>query len=168
MPDPITGVGAETVAATDVAYDSGASEATGALGQLDSDAFLQLLVAQLRYQNPLEPASGTEFLNQTAQFAMVEALQKISEAQQRHLGMEEVGMALDVVDKVVTAIGYDGSEITGVVDAVRFVADGPVLTVAGVEVPLANVVTVEPAGAAGEEAAADEGVPADPPPEVVG
>jgi flagellar basal-body rod modification protein FlgD len=36
------------------------------------DAFLQLLVAQIRNQNPLEPADGVEFLSQLAQFSQLE------------------------------------------------------------------------------------------------
>ena len=34
---------------------------------MDKDAFLQLLVAQMRYQDPLEPTSNTEFISQYAQ-----------------------------------------------------------------------------------------------------
>jgi len=37
------------------------------------DMFLQLLVAQIRNQNPLNPANGTEFVAQLAQFTQLEA-----------------------------------------------------------------------------------------------
>ena len=57
--------------------------------------------------------------------------------------MQQVGLALDVVGKKVTALDVDGRQITGSVDAVRFLSDGPVLTVAGVEIPLADVLSVE-------------------------
>jgi len=36
------------------------------------DAFMQLLVAQIRNQNPLDPADGVEFLTQLAQFSQLE------------------------------------------------------------------------------------------------
>ena len=39
---------------------------------------MKLLVAQLRYQDPLNPADGAEFIAQTAQFQMVEKLEQIS------------------------------------------------------------------------------------------
>lgn len=45
--------------------------------QFDRDTFLKLLVAQLKYQNPMSPKDGTEFLTQTAQFTQLETLQKI-------------------------------------------------------------------------------------------
>jgi flagellar basal-body rod modification protein FlgD len=38
------------------------------------DDFLRLLVAQIRNQNPLNPADGVEFLTQLAQFTSLEQL----------------------------------------------------------------------------------------------
>ena len=36
------------------------------------EVFLQLLVNQLRYQNPLQPADGVQFISQLAQFSGLE------------------------------------------------------------------------------------------------
>ena len=44
---------------------------------MDKDAFLQLLVAQMKYQDPLEPTSNTEFISQYAQFSQVENFQPL-------------------------------------------------------------------------------------------
>jgi flagellar basal-body rod modification protein FlgD len=38
----------------------------------DKDTFLKLLVAQLKHQNPLEPADGLQFVTQLAQFTQLE------------------------------------------------------------------------------------------------
>jgi flagellar basal-body rod modification protein FlgD len=38
------------------------------------DAFLQLLVAQIKHQNPLSPADGVQFLSQLAQFTEMEQM----------------------------------------------------------------------------------------------
>ena len=45
--------------------------------QLNENTFLTLLVAQLKYQDPMNPADSTQFLTQTAQFTEVETLQKM-------------------------------------------------------------------------------------------
>jgi flagellar basal-body rod modification protein FlgD len=41
-------------------------------GAVDKNMFLQLLVAQLRNQDPLKPTGGTEFVGQLAQFQQLE------------------------------------------------------------------------------------------------
>lgn len=43
----------------------------------DKEDFLKLLVAQMRYQDPLSPLQGTEFAAQLAQFSSVEELRNI-------------------------------------------------------------------------------------------
>lgn len=40
----------------------------------DKDAFLQLLVAQIQNQDPLNPTDGLEFLTQLAQFSELEQM----------------------------------------------------------------------------------------------
>lgn len=48
-------------------------------GQLGKDAFLQLLVAQMRYQDPLSPSSDTEWIAQMASFSSLEQMQALNQ-----------------------------------------------------------------------------------------
>ena len=41
---------------------------------VNKEAFLQLLVAQIKNQNPLNPADGAQFLSQLAQFSELEQM----------------------------------------------------------------------------------------------
>lgn len=52
---------------------------TAAKNELGKDAFLQLLVAQLQYQDPLEPQDNSEFVAEMAQFTSVEQLSNMAE-----------------------------------------------------------------------------------------
>ena len=53
-------------------------KATGDKSGMDKDSFLQLLVAQMKYQDPLEPTSNTEYISQYAQFSQVEQMQNMA------------------------------------------------------------------------------------------
>ena len=116
--------------------------AAQSLGQMDSDAFLQLLVAQMRFQNPMEPADGTQMLQQTAQFTQVETLQAMVQLQQKLMGFSQRSRATSLVGKEVTASAADGTLVTGVVESTRFGAEGPILTIDGTDVTLDRVVTI--------------------------
>jgi flagellar basal-body rod modification protein FlgD len=120
-----------------------ASRNDTALSQLDSDAFLKLLVAQMKYQNPLAPSDASAMLQQTAQFTTVETLQAISETNQALLGFQQTTVAMGTVGKDVSAYTTDGEAVSGRVDTVRFTADGPILELdSGFHIPLANVIEV--------------------------
>jgi flagellar basal-body rod modification protein FlgD len=60
-------------AATNIPTTSTALQSTNKAEQQKSQ-FLQLLVAQLKGQNPLDPKDGTEFVSQLAQFSSLEEL----------------------------------------------------------------------------------------------
>ena len=51
---------------------------TGNSGELDKHAFLELLMTQLRYQDPMNPSDNGEFLAQMAQFTSLEQVQNIN------------------------------------------------------------------------------------------
>lgn len=119
------------------------SQHLSSLGGLGGEAFLQLLVAQLRYQNPMDPTDGTQFLQQTAQFTQVETLQTLADTQQQLMSLSQFSLAVGLSGKTVEALTADGT-ITGEVSGVRFTADGAELEVGTTWVPISHVVGVEP------------------------
>lgn len=60
-------------------------------GDLDKDAFLQLLVAQMRYQDPMNPGDSTEYMSQLAQYSSLEATMNISDTMEKGNALNLVG-----------------------------------------------------------------------------
>jgi flagellar basal-body rod modification protein FlgD len=115
---------------------------TDAMG---SDAFLKLLVAQLKYQDPSKPADGTALMGQTAQFQMVEKLQLLSEQNTQMLAEQHASSAIALVGRTVTYTDGDQTRI-GVVGSVRLTAAGPVLGIGQKDIPVSAVTEVGSAG----------------------
>lgn len=62
----------------DLASTSTSTEKKTSNSSLGKDDFLQLLVAQMQYQDPLEPTSNTEYISQYATFSELEQMQNVS------------------------------------------------------------------------------------------
>lgn len=133
---PVEMLGSTTQPATTSTADSTTS-------QMDKDLFLKLMVAQLRNQDPMNPQDSAEFLAQTAQFTSLEKLDAVATQSSQALAAQMAFGASTLAGRSVTYVGEDGeTESQGTVESVRFTATGPLLTIGGVEVPIANVVTV--------------------------
>lgn len=78
---------------------------------LDKDAFLQLLVAQMKYQDPLEPTSNTEYISQFATFSELEQMQNMSASMDLFRASSLVGetVLLKVTDSEGRTINVQGN-----------------------------------------------------------
>lgn len=89
---------------------------------LDKDAFLQLLVAQLRYQDPLNPNDPSEFMATTAQFTVVEKLDELTQQGANNAIVTGLSMASSLVGREVSYISADGESQTAVVNSAQVIA----------------------------------------------
>jgi flagellar basal-body rod modification protein FlgD len=109
------------------AAPTGTSSPTDATGG-GKDMFMKLLVAQLKYQNPMSPTDNNEYMSQMAMFTQVEKLGQLLESQQQSQAWQERLAAEAMVGRQVTGSGSDAGTHTGVVTGVTFGADGSTLT----------------------------------------
>jgi len=84
---------------------------------MDKDAFLKLLVAQMKYQDPLEPTSNTEFIAQYASFTQVEQLQNMSANLELSRASSYVGQTVTIRTRMSNG---EFREVEGKVDFVVF------------------------------------------------
>ena len=84
---------------------------------MDKDAFLKLLVAQMKYQDPLEPTSNTEFISQYATFSQVEQMQNMAATMELSRASSMVGklVAVETTDKL-----GDVKQLQGMVQYVTY------------------------------------------------
>lgn len=115
------------------------AQQVGTAASEDKQMFLELMVAQLRYQDPLNPTDSGEFLSQTAQFNALEQMTKVADQTATLVATQLAFGAAGMVGRDVTWLDADGNATTGRVDGVAFTAEGPMLQVGGVQVPLALV-----------------------------
>ncbi len=112
----------------------------------DKNMFLQLLVAQMKYQDPSNPTDSSQFLAQTAQFTALEKIQAVADQTAQLVSLQTAFGASGLVGKDVAYAGSDGTTTHGVVDSVRFTSTGPVLQVGGTDLALADVLAMGDGG----------------------
>lgn len=95
---------------------------------MDKDAFLQLLVAQMKYQDPLEPTSNTEYISQFATFSSLEQMQNMSATLELSRASTLVGQT--VLMKVTDSSGRT-TQVQGNVDFVVYENNKAYLSIAG-------------------------------------
>jgi flagellar basal-body rod modification protein FlgD len=139
MPDATSAAAASSAAAAQLAATTKASS----LGGLGKDAFLKLLVAQLKYQNPMQPTDPSQMMGQTAQFTMVEKLEDLATSLQSELAAQRGVLASSLVGKTVTGTDASGAATTGVVTQASLAGADPKLTIGATDVALSTVTTVK-------------------------
>jgi flagellar basal-body rod modification protein FlgD len=145
MTTPVTGAGI-TVPVSQVSPTASAPKDKT---QLDKDAFLKLLVAQLRYQDPSKPVDSSEFMAQTAQFTQVEKLEQLSADSTATLSLQQGLAASSLVGKQISWVDADGVSHDGTVSSATFggsLSAEPTLTIGDQKVPLSQVTTVRAGG----------------------
>ncbi|WP_428566515.1 MAG: flagellar hook assembly protein FlgD [Solidesulfovibrio sp. DCME] len=87
---------------------STASSSSSSLGQ---DAFLQLLVTQLQYQDPLDPMDDKEFVAELAQFSSLEQLTEINSGIDNLASIGETQQLMGAVNFIGKTIEATGTAV---------------------------------------------------------
>ncbi len=99
-------------------YETEATKKKEAGDGLGKDAFLQLLVAQMQYQDPLEPMDNTQYVSQLATFSQLESMQNVEASLTSGQAANLVGKA--VIVKSTSEVTGETSLVSGIVDYVVY------------------------------------------------
>lgn len=113
---------------------------------LGKDQFLQLLITQLKHQDPINPVEDKEFIAQLAQFSSLEQMQNLNTtlgdmmlAQQK---LTALGQATTMIGKEVELFTKEGESLFGTVSGVQFKNGWPELIVDGKLYDFTEVVSI--------------------------
>ncbi|HZZ27050.1 MAG TPA: flagellar hook capping FlgD N-terminal domain-containing protein [Pirellulales bacterium] len=118
--------------------------ANSALGSLNLNDFLNMLLTELQNQDPLSPMDSTTMLTQIGQITQVGATQNLNTTLNSLLLGQGLNNATGLIGKTIDGLADDGTEITGVVDKVTVANGSPVLNVGVETVQLTNVKAILP------------------------
>src|SRR5580692_12015516 len=122
MTMPVASTDSSTIPVGDTTTST--AQETGTASLLQPNTFLNLLVDELKYQDPLDPTNSSDFMNQIAELSQVEQLQTVSSS-------SEISEAAGLIGQSVTGDDTGGQVITGVVTGVTNGTGGPTLDVGG-------------------------------------
>ena len=84
--------------------------------------FLQLLVSQLQYQDPLQPVEQQDFLSQLAQFSVLDGIEQMNLKFDDMIRLESLSQGADLVGQQVRYnSAITGETLTGKVDEARII-----------------------------------------------
>jgi flagellar basal-body rod modification protein FlgD len=109
-------------------------------GELDKDAFINLLVTQLRYQDPLNPVNDKEFIGQMAQFSALEQMQNLNASFSSTKAFSLIGKRIraNVIDNATKGTRI----VEGNVSAVKISQGRTFVVVRGEDVPVDKITDV--------------------------
>jgi flagellar basal-body rod modification protein FlgD len=127
--------------ATQTSTTQSSTTTAAAKASLDYDAFLQLLVAEMKNQDPTEPMDSTQYMAQLASFSSVEQAIQTNSKLDSLLTAQALSQADAALGHTVTS--RDGT-ITGKVESLKITSEGLVATLdSGDTLTLGEGVTIE-------------------------
>ena len=142
MTDAISSSFGTTAAAAAATSLSSQGVASAGAQTLDKDAFLKLLVAQLKNQDPSSPMDTSQMMAQTTQLSTMEQLTAMSETSRESFALQMRIAASGLVGQQISATTDDGVTHVGRATGVSFAGSVPVVSFDGISVALDKVSAV--------------------------
>ena len=121
---------------------SAAAKSAASATMLDRDAFLKLLVAQLKYQDPSKPVDPSEMISQSAQLSVVDQLDAIKQQLTTTGSSDRLGLASSLIGKQIAFPDSTGATVTAVVSSISFSGTSTIVSAGGWQVPADAILAV--------------------------
>jgi flagellar basal-body rod modification protein FlgD len=118
-----------TASASSIASGTSGTQLATSASTLGESDFLELMMDQLKDQNPLSPADPTQYVSELASFSSLEEEMQVATNSQTAATQDASSEAVNLIGKSVTYTSTSGSGQTGTVSSVQFTSSGPTLTI---------------------------------------
>ena len=107
------------------------SSASSMAGSLNEGDFLNLMMDQMKNQDPLNPSDPTQYMSELASFSSLDEQIQIQESSSQSASNQAASSALQMLGQNVNYTDGNGDTGSGTVTAVDFTSAGPTLTIGG-------------------------------------
>lgn len=105
-----------------IARPDSAQPASNDLANVGVDTFLELMIAELQNQDPLNPLDNSELVQQIGQIREISATNQLTDTLQSIITGQNLATASSLIGQNVSALADDGSMVEGFVDRVSIEA----------------------------------------------
>jgi flagellar basal-body rod modification protein FlgD len=117
--------------------NTGSTTTAGALDRkpssdLDKNAFMKLMIAQMQHQDPTAPQDSSQMMAQVSQMTMVEQITNLATTAAAQAKDTKLARSEALLGRTVTYLDKDGASVTGQVEKVATAGTAPTLTIAGI------------------------------------
>ncbi|MCX8454259.1 flagellar hook assembly protein FlgD [Paenarthrobacter ureafaciens] len=116
---------------------------------MDSEVFMQLLVTQLRYQDPSAPMDTNQMMSQSVQLSMMEKMTELTAGSKESFSLQMRTAAAQIIGTTVDYALADGTKGSGTATSVSFAEGIPLVSIGDRKVPLDSItgITAGPSAA---------------------
>lgn len=126
------------------AAGSTSSGSSDAFSNITSNDFLQMMIAQLQNQDPMNPMDDSQLLQQISQIRDIQASTELTSTLGNLTVGQNLASASALISKNVTALDSSGNDISGIVQSVSMQNGQPQLVINGSNVSLSNIKSILP------------------------
>ncbi|WP_298242404.1 flagellar hook assembly protein FlgD [uncultured Bradyrhizobium sp.] len=113
---------------TSKSTDSTGSTTTTSSNSVDYNTFLQLLIAEMKNQDPTNPMDTSQYMSQFAQLSTVEQAMQTNSKLDALLSSQSLSQANSLIGKTVSFTDSTGASFSGKVVSVAINSDGSIAT----------------------------------------
>ena len=121
------------------------STATSSIQSLTVDDFTKMLVTEMQNQDPTQPMTNTELMNQVSQIQSIETNQQLTSTLQSVALGQSIASAGNLIGRNVSGLDSNGNKVSGTVSSVSISNGSATLNIGSSSLSLSNVTQISPA-----------------------